>query len=392
MRGFVPRALLVAAMVVALLAGEAAAGHAEALPRLGVSAGAVRRDGGRLVGWTKVRNAGAAGVAHPALVLIVSASGDDRRAGRMELPRLASGSAHFARIDMALPRHLPSGRIRIVACARPHVAAPGGRAGCRRVGTVAIGGGARAPIHGLESAAEPSSAPTNPIPFEADVPFELQSAAAPYWIDVPHSYDATNRTPATLLVWLHGCGGESSGDIWVVRAEEAQRWIAVAPGGREGGCWNPNADQALVKATLASVKTHFNIAPRRIVLGGYSSGGDLAYRTAFYDAGDFAGVLAENTAPFRDTGSTEGASLAAASWKFNVVHLAHLQDTTYPIAEVRPETEALAAAGFSIERIERPGHHFDAPGAKVEGAKVPGTDADLRAYLLPHLEDGWTAP
>ena len=85
----------------------------------------------------------------------------------------------------------------------------------------------------------------------------------------------------------------------------AQSYIAVAPDGREGACWNVNTDPAAVLGVVATVKTHFNINRRRVILGGYSSGGDLAYRTAFYNANGFAGVLAENTSPFRDTGSSQ---------------------------------------------------------------------------------------
>ena len=58
---------------------------------------------------------------------------------------------------------------------------------------------------------------------------------------------------------------------------------------------------------IADVKTHFNIDPRQVVLGGYSSGGDLSYRIAFTHSTEIAGVLAENTAPFRDTGLTSEA-------------------------------------------------------------------------------------
>jgi predicted esterase len=141
-----------------------------------------------------------------------------------------------------------------------------------------------------------------------------------------------------------------------------------------------------VLAAIANVKTHFNINPRRVILGGYSSGGDLAYRTAFYNAGMFAGVLAENTSPFRDTGSTQSASLAAATWKFHVVHLAHTEDETYPIAGVRNETDAMAAAGFPITRIERPGTHYDSDAGDTE------TNHDVRTLLLPHLNDPWLSP
>lgn len=78
-------------------------------------------------------------------------------------------------------------------------------------------------------------------------------------------------------------------------------------------------------------------------------------------ADDFAGLLATNTTPFRDTGATQAGSLAAATWKFNVVHVAHIQDTTYPIATVRGETGAMVSAGFPVTKVEVDGTHWDAP-------------------------------
>ena len=243
----------------------------------------------------------------------------------------------------------------------------------------------------MPSKTTPSTVPAHPVAFTAGLPFTLGSPT-PYWIDVSSAYDATHATPTTLFVWLHGCGGLSSGDISTIAPPADRPYIAVAVGGREGSCWDPDADQATVLAAIADVKTHFNINPRRVVLGGYSSGGDLAYRTAFYDAKAFAGILVENTSPFRDTGSSQSASLAAAAWKFHIVHLAHLQDMTYPIAGVRAETGALQTAGFPITRIERDGTHYDDAGAIVNGGPVPGTDADLVTYLLPRLADGWLAP
>lgn len=172
----------------------------------------------------------------------------------------------------------------------------------------------------------------------------------------------------------------------------SQSWISIAVGGREGLCWDVDADAAKVLEAIAAVKTHFNINPRRVILGGYSSGGDLSYRTAFYNAKMFAGVLVENSSPFRDTGSSQSASLAAAAWNLNVVHLAHVQDATYPIAGVRTETNAVEAAGFPTTRIEVDGGHYDDPGTIENGHAVPGTTADVSTYLLPHLTDDWLAP
>jgi hypothetical protein len=36
--------------------------------------------------------------------------------------------------------------------------------------------------------------------------------------------------------------------------------------------------------------------------------------------------------------------------------------------------------------------HYDDAGATEDGHAVPGTDADLRTYLLPKLTAGWTSP
>lgn len=241
------------------------------------------------------------------------------------------------------------------------------------------------------SAPPPSSVPTDPIAYEKGKPFTLDSGTTGY-VYVPATYDDTHQTPTTLLVWLHGCGGFASGDIYTVSPGNTQSWISLAVGGEEGNCWDMTSDPPRVLAALADIKTHFNIAPKRVVMGGYSSGGDLSYRIAFYNASLFAGIVVENTSPFRDTGSKQAASLAAASWKLNVVHLAHLQDGTYPIDGVRTETEAMKAAGFPLVRIEVDGGHYDAAGAMENGHAVPGTDADLVTYLLPKLDAGWTAP
>lgn len=236
-----------------------------------------------------------------------------------------------------------------------------------------------------------SSVPTKPIAYTKNDAFTVDSGTTNY-VFVPDAYDDTHQTPITLFVWLHGCGGYASGDIWSISPGGKQSWISLAVGGQEGGCWDMNGDPARVLTAIADLKTHFNIKPKGVVLGGYSSGGDLTYRTAFYNASLFAGALVENTSPYRDTGSTEAQSLAAASWKFNVVHLAHLQDDTYPIDGVRTETEAMINAGFPLQRIEVDGGHWDDAGAIENGHAVPGTAADLQTYLLPELDAGWTAP
>jgi hypothetical protein len=99
----------------------------------------------------------------------------------------------------------------------------------------------------------------------------------------------------------------------------------------------------------------------------------------------FAGLLVENSDPFRDTGATPASLLASASWKINIAHLAHLSDTTYPIAGVRANLATLANNGFPVTVIEKAGTHYD------PDSDASGTSYDLIHFLLPCVDAGWEA-
>lgn len=230
-----------------------------------------------------------------------------------------------------------------------------------------------------------SSFPTKPIAFTKGTVFTTNSGQT-NWVYVPTSYDSTHNTPTTLFVWLHGCGGQNQYDVSMVSPGGTQSWISLAPGGREGSCWTVGTDTSIVLGAIADLKTHFNINPNKVILGGYSSGGDLTYRVAFYNANMFAGVIVENSSPFRDTGSSQAASLAAASWKFNTVQLSHTSDTTYPPGPVQVELAAMTAAGFPTTYIQKAGTHYDADNGAF------GTSYDLRTFELPFINAGWVSP
>jgi poly(3-hydroxybutyrate) depolymerase len=207
------------------------------------------------------------------------------------------------------------------------------------------------------------------------------------WVYV--SDKAHSDRPYTLFVWLHGCGGYSQYDPWTEGDHEKHaHYLTIAPDGAEGGCWlDPNnmrdTGPGRVLTAMRAAIADFNVDPHHIVLGGYSSGGDLAYRTAFEHSHKFVGVLAVNTAPFRDTGLSQQQLLGDATHTFHVVHLAHRQDQTYPLGEVKTEIQAVRAAGFPVTFIKRPGHHYD------DSTSTSGTDHDIVTYLLPHLGDDW---
>lgn len=370
------KALTALLLCVAMLLVTTGAAEAGGKAKLVVASGNVKAKKGNLKGSFTIRNVGDAKSAKTSASLKIKIPGKDPVAGRYAVRALSPGGTAKAKVKVPVPSGLPGGKSPIVLCVQKD---------CAKLGKVKGSGGG--------GGGGGSSVPNNPIDYPTDEPFELTSSASKYWVVVSSSYDASHQTPTTLFVWSHGCGGDSGGDIFNISpGGNAQSWISVSVGGRDGGCWDPSGDQDKVMKAISDMKSHFNINPRTVVLGGYSSGGDLSYRTAFEHSNQIAGILVENTSPFRDTGLTQDQAIAAASSKFNIVHLAHLQDDVYPIATVRSETDALSAAGFPIERIERTGTHFDNPGDVVAGNPVPGTDADVVTFLLPHLNDGWTSP
>lgn len=204
--------------------------------------------------------------------------------------------------------------------------------------------------------------------------FHLNSGQSAYVGYLPKNYVDTKSLP--LFVWSHGCGGNAEGDLWTIKSEN---YIAISIGGRDGACWQPGTDNQKVLSAISDVSTYYNIDKNKIFLGGYSSGGDLTYRVGFENAGLFAGLLVENSDPFRDTGSNSANLIKAASWKINIAHLAHLSDATYPITTVRNSINTLKVNGFPATLIEKAGTHWD------DDKGTTGTNYDLVNFLLPYI-------
>ena len=398
MRRIVAGGGLLASLTLALIVSAATAHSARpnrqhARPKLTVIGRSERVAGGRVTAALAVHNAGTTRAARSSITLSIRLGHRRWTLRSASIGQVRAGRTSEVMLSARLPAHLAAGLYAVWAC----------DGSCARLGSFRINAVTHtlppkhapppqrtpAPTHMPAPPPPTSTVPSNPIPFTSDAPQHVVASSVDYWVDAPPSYDATGHTPMTLFVWLHGCGGESSGDIYTVDPGDDRNYLTMTVGGREDDCWNPSTDVPTVLAAIADVRTHFNVDPRRVILGGYSSGGDLAYRTMFLNANVFAGLLAVNTSPFRDTGMSQAQLLAAAARKFPVVHLAHLQDATYPFDPgVKQEIAAMKNAGFPVTLVTTPGDHYDNSGHKG----LPGTDADTVNLLLPHIDDGWLAP
>jgi predicted esterase len=260
-----------------------------------------------------------------------------------------------------------------------------------------------------------------------------------YYVVVPPSYDASNKTPETLLVWMHGCEGTAHWDAQDLTAQfnSDRPYILISLSGPENGgvspgpeCWDTSnqADVSKVLTDITNVETHFNINRRRVIIAGYSSGGDLAYQTIFTHASTFAGILAYNTNPVRD--NTFGAAygldaindaIAGAAWKFPIIQVSHDHDDVYhvdrcgypgypvcpsgdpsgstnPDQGVSPAIAALQSAGFPVTFTVVAGNHYN-PDMPVNcNDSTPGTCTSGDGYeivndLLSHIAtSGWESP
>jgi dienelactone hydrolase len=247
------------------------------------------------------------------------------------------------------------------------------RPGKRRAVTVsaAIGGGS----HAVKVCADRcrdlapvfSSVPTDPLALpEGDV--VKVARAGDYWVYVPTGYDDSNQTPAGLVVFGHGCGGEAEGELWSlvgsIDDRDRRGYVVMSPDlGRDGDCFDEqHGDRERLLAAIADLRTHWNVDPHRIAIGGYSSGSDLATWTAIDNARMFSGVFAINGRALPYLGN-RNADLPRYAWKLNVAVRGHDDDDTYPPSEQRADQDAFVAAGFPAVLSVVPGDHGTTTGA-----------------------------
>ncbi len=231
----------------------------------------------------------------------------------------------------------------------------------------------------------PGPGPTQQCPFVKDQDgfFTLMSPKSDYVVRLPPTYDEQNPKPTRLLVSLHGCGDTAQNHAtWAAvpySMRATQDYIAISVGGRDNTCWTVPGDAALVFAAITHVRSCFYVHQKKIVLAGYSSGGDLTYLTSLKNASMFAGILILHSDISQNVGANNvDATLAGASWKLNTAINAGTQDAVYPIATVRGDRDKMIAKGFPVKYQETNETHN-------------ATSDDWSLFLIPQMAN-WLAP
>ncbi len=226
------------------------------------------------------------------------------------------------------------------------------------------------------AASGPGAPPSQDCHLAKGTFLERQTAASSYVLYVPEKYDGR---PSRLLVGLHGCGDTAwSFAEWAVNPDEtrdAQTHIGIAVEGAsgDGNCWLAEDDAPKVLAAIEDIASCVYVHRQQIVLGGFSSGGLVAYWLGLTHADRFAGLLVSNAAL---SGAGDASSLLArASWKIPIAHRAHEGDDVFPIDQVRTDWDTLTANGYPLVTSEVAGGH-------------DGTSDDWAQWLIPQMQ-GW---
>jgi predicted esterase len=232
-------------------------------------------------------------------------------------------------------------------------------------------------------ASDPGPPPTSACTVEKNDAgfFWRTSPKSAYVAYVPASYDPAS--PMRVIVGMHGCGDTAENfatwgiNPWATRATQAHIGISVSGETGNNRCWSKGNDDDKVLAAVDDLAKCFWLDRSKVVVAGFSSGGELAYRVGLLHADSFAGILVENSALYA-AGAPTSALLGGAAWKLNVAHRAHTSDSVFPIAQVKADWAAMTSAGFPLVSSEIAGTH-------------DGTSDDWANWLIPQSA-GWTRP
>jgi predicted esterase len=211
--------------------------------------------------------------------------------------------------------------------------------------------------------------------------FWRTSPKSQYVAYVPSKY--SSKSPMRVIVGLHGCGDNAMNfATWGVAPYETratQDHIAISVSGETGSnhCWNKGGDDDKVLAAVDDLAQCFWLDRSRVVIAGFSSGGELAYRVGLMKASSFAGILIESSSLYA-AGAPEATLLSNAAWKLPIAHRAHTSDTVFPLDQVKADWKAITSAGFPLETSEVAGGH-------------DGTNVDWSSWLIPQSAS-WVRP
>jgi phospholipase/carboxylesterase len=171
-----------------------------------------------------------------------------------------------------------------------------------------------------------------------------------YSIYVPETYTPDRSWP--LVMALHGGSGHGRGFLWSwVRDARSFGAIAVAPTAI-GGTWalmGNDIDTPNLARILASVREHWNIDPRRLLMTGMSDGGTFCYVSGLDSESPFT-HLGPVSAAFHPMLAAKADHDRLRGLPMYLVHGA--LDWMFPVEVAHQAQQALSRAGANVSYRE----------------------------------------
>jgi phospholipase/carboxylesterase len=187
----------------------------------------------------------------------------------------------------------------------------------------------------------------------------------------PDGYDPSRRYPVVIL--LHGFGAGMDDLAGLSPAIDRQGYVFVFPNGPQqvligpgtvgyswstpGGFSDPEEGrkgQELVDEFVEEVRQEYGVEPGRLVLGGFSQGAGLTYRSGLRRPDLFAGLVLLSGA----IGDAEQLAEFLPPERTQPLFIAHgVSDPMIPVERARQARDFLQAAGYDPEYHEYPMAH-----------------------------------
>ena len=184
--------------------------------------------------------------------------------------------------------------------------------------------------------------------------------AVPHALFVPMHYEPNYAYP--LLVWLHGPGDDERQLQRIMPLVSLRNYVAIGPRatasmpGRAGSDWSQeeadiDAAEAAVFSCIDLVTERFSVAPRRVFLAGFGTGGTMAFRLGLRHPQIFAGALSLGGS--FPCGQMPLARLSAA--RKLPLFIAHGRDAeNYSVEQSCDELRLFHSAGLSVTLRQYP--------------------------------------
>lgn len=208
-------------------------------------------------------------------------------------------------------------------------------------------------------AAPASEAPPQDYDLESALLENGPRTGIPHALFAPMHYEPGYAYP--LLVWLHGPEANENELQKVMPAISMRNYVGVAPRGcpaelASGFCW-PQSEVSIARAErqifecIDIAVERYNINTQRVFLGGFGSGGTMAFRIALQAPTCFAGALSL-AGPF-PSGRTP---LVGYAYSRHVpLFIASGRDAeSYPVEQTCDELRLFHAAGMNVTLRQYP--------------------------------------